>query len=58
MLTQNLPALSMSGQLEEDLSGKKPTSGGERETDVNDPTTIPAQRPSANVAVTTQTPVG
>ena len=55
---QKLRARSIFGQLVEPLSGKNPTSGGSRETEVNDPTTKPARRPSAWVAVTTQTPVG
>src|SRR5690349_16102558 len=58
MLTQNFPARSILGQLVELLSGKKATSGGWSDTDVNEPTTKPARDPSRCVAVTTQTPVG
>jgi hypothetical protein len=58
MFTQNVPASRIRGQLVEPLSGKKATSGGLSDTEVKDPTTKPARRPSASVAVTTQTPVG
>jgi hypothetical protein len=39
-------------------AGKKATSGGSRETDVNEPTIIPMGDPSAWVDVTKETPVG
>jgi hypothetical protein len=58
MLTQNLPARSILGQLDDDLAGKKAIRGGSSETDVNEPTTKPARPPSGSAAVTTQTPVG
>src|SRR5688500_18068777 len=57
MFTQKEPASSMRGQLDDDLSGRKATSGGSSETDVNDPTAIPAGCPSGGRAVTTATPV-
>jgi hypothetical protein len=55
---QKLPVRSMRGQVVEDLSGKKPMSGGSSETEVKDPTTIPSRVPSGSIAVTTHTPVG
>src|SRR5688572_21695212 len=58
MFTQNDPACAIRGQVLELLSGKKATSGGSRETLVNEPTTMPAGGPSGGVAVTTHTPVG
>src|ERR1700730_17544866 len=57
MLTQNRPTERILGQLLEVRSGKNATSGGFSETDVNEPTAIPASNSSA-AAVTTHTPVG
>jgi hypothetical protein len=57
MLTQKVPAASISGQLDELLPGKKATRGGSSDTDVKEPMARPAGRPSL-MAVTTTTPVG
>src|SRR3954469_3031788 len=57
MLTQNDPDSRIRGQLVDDRSGRNATSGGSSDTDVNDPTAIPAGPPSAATAVTTATPV-
>ena len=54
MLTQNSPATATLGQLLDPRSGKKPISGGSRDTEVNEPTTIPAGAPSAPAEVTTE----
>jgi hypothetical protein len=56
MFTQNVPAARIFGQLVDDLSGRKATSGGSRDTDVNELTTIPTG-PDGPVAVMTATPV-
>ena len=58
MLTQKRPADWIFGQLDEPRSGKNATSGGSRETDVNEPTAMPAGRWFGGDAVTTHTPVG
>jgi hypothetical protein len=58
MFTQNAPASRIIGHVVEPLSGKNPTSGGSSDTDVNEPTTIPAGPEPFAAAVTTQTPVG
>ena len=58
MFTQNAPESRNFGQLDDDLSGMNATSGGSSDTDVNDPTAMPAYPPSGSAAVTTQTPVG
>src|SRR3954451_22549046 len=58
MFTQNAPADSMRGQLDEALPGKNATSGGSSETDENEPMARPAGSPSSPMAVTTTTPVG
>src|SRR3954471_11393743 len=58
MLTQNAPESRNFGQLEDDRSGMNATSGGSSDTDENDPTAIPAGRPSPSMPVTTATPVG
>ena len=55
---QKRPVGSIRRQLVERLSGKKPTSGGSSEMDVNDPTASPQRWPSGVAEVTTQTPVG
>src|SRR4051794_37467014 len=57
-LTQKRPAPWIFGQLVDALSGKKATSGGSSETEVNEPTASPARSPSGVLAVITQTPVG
>jgi hypothetical protein len=57
-LTQNRPVAAMRGQEPERLSGKKPTSGGSSEIEVNEPTTRPVRSPAASTDVITQTPVG
>src|SRR4051794_2254192 len=57
MFTQNAPALWIFGQLDDDLSGRKPTSGGSSDTDVNDPIARPTGDPS-NTAGTITTPGG
>jgi hypothetical protein len=54
---QKRPAARIFGQLLDVLSGKKATSGGSSDTEVNDPTTIPTGA-SPLIAVTAQTPVG
>src|SRR5690349_2708294 len=58
MLTQNAPESRNFGQLDEDLSGMNATSGGSSDTEVKDPTAMPAGLPSASIPVTTATPVG
>src|SRR3954447_23020583 len=55
--TANEPAFSMCGQLDDVLPGRKPTSGGSSDADVNDPTASPYGAPSST-AVTITTPVG
>jgi hypothetical protein len=55
---QKRPVVRIFSHVEEDLSGKKPTSGGSRETDVNDPTINPTGSSAAVIAVTAHTPVG
>ena len=57
MFTQNAPAASIFGQLEEFRAGKKATSGGSSDTEANDPTASPTG-PSSVSAVITVTPVG
>ena len=57
-LTRKPPVARIRGQLVLARSGRNPTSGGFRETEVKVPTTIAAVPPSASVAVTTATPVG
>jgi hypothetical protein len=44
-LTQNRPVAAMRGHEDERLSGKKPTSGGSSEIEVNEPTTRPVRAP-------------
>src|ERR1700680_4866229 len=56
IFTQNVPAARIFGQLVDDLSGRKATSGGSRDTDVNELTTMPTG-PSRPVAGITGTPV-
>src|SRR6266436_9076546 len=58
MLTQNRLAARIFGQLVELRSGKNATRGGSSETDVKDPTAIPAGVTSPGCAVMTHTPVG
>jgi hypothetical protein len=58
MLTQKRFAARIFGQLVELRSGKKATRGGSSETDVKDPTAIPAGVASSGAAVMTHTPVG
>ena len=57
-LEQNGDELTIRGQLLEPRSGKKPTSGGSSDTEVNEPTTMPAGLSSVPADVTTHTPVG
>jgi hypothetical protein len=57
-LTQKRFAVESRAQLPESLVGRNATSGGSRETEVNEPTTMPAGVPSSVTAVTTATPVG
>jgi hypothetical protein len=57
-LTQNLPEFAISGQVDDFLSGRKPTRGGSSDTELNDPTTSTSGDPSSCMAVTAQTPVG
>src|SRR5580704_9630901 len=57
-LTQNLPISRMCGNVEDFLAGRNATSGGSRETEVNEPTTMPCGVPSGSHAVATATPVG
>ena len=56
MFTQNAPAARIFGELVNDLSGRKATSGGSRDTDVNELTTMPTG-PDGPIAVITATPV-
>jgi hypothetical protein len=56
--TQKEPEARILGKLEDPLSGKKASSGGTSDTDVNEPTAIPAGRPCGSIPVTTTTPVG
>src|SRR5437868_8214861 len=58
MLTQNAPESRNFGHDDELLSGMNATSGGSSETDVNEPTAMPAGLPSGSTPVTTATPVG
>lgn len=53
-----LPQARILGQLVEPLSGKKPTNAGSSDIEVNDPTAMPNNSPSALRAVMMQTPVG
>lgn len=46
------------GQVVEERPGKNATSGGSRDTEVNEPMTMPTGVPSGSFAVTTVTPVG
>lgn len=46
------------GHVVDNRSGKKPTSGGDNDTEVKDPTAKPTGLPSAGMAVITHTPVG
>src|SRR3954451_3347095 len=56
-LTQKVPADAIRSHRSDVVMGKNPTSGGSRETEVNDPTVKPTGWPST-IAVTTVTPVG
>src|SRR4051812_17667706 len=58
MLTQKAPDSCIRGQELDVRSGKNATSGGSSDTDVNEPTAIPAGVPSLAIPVTTATPVG
>src|ERR1700759_5622585 len=51
MLTQKCPESRNRGQLLELLSGMNATSGGSRETELNDPIALPAGLPSASIPV-------
>src|ERR1700679_4314862 len=57
-LTQNDPVSRIVGKLVDDRSGRNATRGGSSETEVNEPTAIPAGPSSRCEAVTTATPVG
>lgn len=46
------------GQVVEERPGKNATSGGFRDTETNEPITMPTGVPSGSFAVTTVTPVG
>lgn len=46
------------GQVVEERPGQNAMSGGVRETEVNDPMTMPTGAPPGVIAVTTVTPVG
>jgi hypothetical protein len=58
MFTQNFPADSMRGQLDDDLPGQKPTSGGSSDTEKKDPTARPTGCSPSAWAAMTVTPVG
>src|SRR4051794_29765056 len=58
MLTQNELLWRIFGQLVDFLSGMNATRGGSSDSDVNDPTAMPAGRDSGPIAVMMQTPVG
>jgi hypothetical protein len=58
ILTQKRPAERILGQLVELRSGRKATSGGSSDTEVKEPTAMPAGAPSGGEAVMTHTPVG
>ena len=57
-LTHHFVAVEIRAQEPESFVGRNATSGGSSETEVKEPTTIPAGRPSSAIAVTTATPVG
>ena len=57
-LTQKCPARSIIGQVEEPLSGRKPTSGGSSETEEKVPTIRPTGSPSGVDRGDRATPVG
>jgi hypothetical protein len=54
---QNRPVARMTGHVDEVLAGRKPTSRGSSDTDVNDPIARPTGS-SGPAAVTTTTGVG
>src|SRR5919201_6921837 len=56
--TQKAPLAMILGQVVEERPGKNATSGGSRDTEVNEPMTMPVGVPSGVLAVTTVTPVG
>src|SRR5699024_5792161 len=57
--TPNLVPLPLRAAHDDDVFvGRKPTSGGSRETETKLPTVIASAFPSSSVAVTTTTPVG
>jgi hypothetical protein len=58
MLAQKRPAVRIFGIVLDVLAGMNATSGGSRETDVNEPTVIPVGHPSPSVAVMATTAVG
>jgi 5-formyltetrahydrofolate cyclo-ligase len=57
-LTQKLPASFISAQVSESVWGRKPTSGGSSDTDVNEPIVKPCGRSPSAMPVITVTPVG
>src|SRR6476660_7039530 len=57
-LMQNDPVSRIFGKLVDDRSGRNATSGGSRDTEVNDPTAMPTGPAASCSAVTTTTPVG
>lgn len=58
MLTQNEPDSLMAAHERDVVLGKKPTNGGSKDTDTNEPIVIPNNSPAALRPVTTTTDVG
>lgn len=57
-MTQNVPDVRSRANVRESRRGRNATSGGDSDTEVKVPITMPTGSPSSAIAVTSTTPVG